>query len=192
MSALWGRFIGEGRSRKVAAKELLWDQGQEIPGLYLVETGLVGLYRDRVDHKCPVGLVGPGEWVLDPALLDGQPASRQAEVWQEAHLLFWDAGTWQGYARSPEVLRQLLVFLAKQMRQQQEHILVQSYGSAKERFEYMADWLQGAAVSEPLSFRRISRLAGVSAPKYYTRKQKVFEHQSHGQVREFHHASSGS
>jgi len=178
MSVLWTRFMAKGRSRRAEAGEILWAQDQNIPGLYLVETGLVWLYRDRIDRKCPVGLVGPGEWIFDPALLDGQATSRQAEVWQEAHLLFWDVVTWQDYARSPEILRRLLVPLAQQMRRQQEQILVQSYGSARERLKYMADWLQGAAVPRPLSLKRISALAGVD-PKtvYRTRKESRAERQ---------------
>lgn len=165
----WDRFLAAGYTCRVRARDLLWDQDQPVPGIYLVISGLVGLYRDRIDCQIPVAFIKPGEWVFDPALLDGGKTSRRAEAWQNGQLLFWGLSTWRHHASgSPEILRQILRFLVRQLCEQEKRILHLSCGSAAQRIAHVLEWLmQTLPPDTPLSVSRVSTFAGVSRESVY-------------------------
>ena len=82
------RLAGIARDRTLAAGEVLFDQGDESDGLYVVASGIVRIYLTAEDgREATVFLSEEGEVIGEMALLDGLPRSAGAAALTDARLV---------------------------------------------------------------------------------------------------------
>jgi CRP-like cAMP-binding protein len=83
------RLAGITREVTLAPGDVLFDQGEESDGLYIVITGIVRIYLTADDgREATISLLEDGEMIGEIALLDGLPRSAGAAALTETKLVF--------------------------------------------------------------------------------------------------------
>jgi CRP-like cAMP-binding protein len=83
------RLAGITREVTLAPDEVLFEQGEESDGLYIVINGIVRIYLTADDgREATISLLEDGEMIGEIALLDGLPRSAGAAALTETRLVF--------------------------------------------------------------------------------------------------------
>lgn len=83
------RLAGIARETVLPAGSVLFEQGQESDGLYLVVAGIVRIYLTASDgREATINLLEDGEVIGEIALIDGLPRSAGAAALTETRLIF--------------------------------------------------------------------------------------------------------
>lgn len=97
---------------------VLFDQGDESDGLYIVATGIVRIYLTADDgREATINLLEEGETIGEIAILDGLPRSAGAAALTETRLVFVPNGPFSELLESsPQLSRQVILMLCERLR----------------------------------------------------------------------------
>jgi CRP-like cAMP-binding protein len=112
------RLAGISREKALPAGEVLFDQGDESDGLYVVASGIVRIYLTADDgREATVFLSEEGEVIGEMALLDGLPRSAGAAALTDARLFVIPRGPFLELLDStPKLSRQIILTLCERLR----------------------------------------------------------------------------
>jgi CRP-like cAMP-binding protein len=83
------RLAGIARETTLPAGSVLFEQGQDSDGLYIVVSGIVRIYLTASDgREATINLLEDGEVIGEIALIDGLPRSAGAAALTETRLIF--------------------------------------------------------------------------------------------------------
>jgi signal transduction histidine kinase len=112
------KLVERGQVVTAGANQVLFREGDEADCLYVVLAGQVRLYRrDDQGHEVELGLVPPGQFFGEMALIDGRVRSASAATVTPCTFFVLDRpGFLNLLAGSPEALSQLLTHLTDSVR----------------------------------------------------------------------------
>lgn len=97
---------------------ILFDQGDESDGLYIVASGIIRIYLTAGDgREATINLLEEGETIGEIAILDGLPRSAGAAALTDARLIFVPNGPFAELLDvSPQLSRQVILMLCERLR----------------------------------------------------------------------------
>lgn len=112
------RLAGITRETTLTAGSVLFEQGDESDGLYIVLSGIVRIYLTADDgREATISLLEAGEVIGEIALLDGLPRSAGAAALTDAKLFFIPTAPFNELLdTSPRLNRHLLLMLCERLR----------------------------------------------------------------------------
>jgi CRP-like cAMP-binding protein len=112
------RLAGIARETVLHPGDVLFDQGDESDGLYLIVSGLVRIYLTADDSReATINLLEDGEVIGEMALLDGLPRSAGAAALTETKLIFIPRAPFLALLEiSPKLARQIILTLCERLR----------------------------------------------------------------------------
>ena len=112
------RLAGIARETTLAAGAVLFAQGDESDGLYVVVSGIVRIYLTAEDgREATVFLSEEGEVIGEMALLDGLPRSAGAAALTDARLVVIPRGPFlEMLDTTPRLARQIILTLCERLR----------------------------------------------------------------------------
>jgi CRP-like cAMP-binding protein len=112
------RLAGITREVTLAASAVLFNQGDESDGLYVITSGIIRIYLTAEDgREATVNLSEEGEVIGEMALLDGLPRSAGAAALTETHLVFIPRAPFLALLESSSKLaRQIILTLCERLR----------------------------------------------------------------------------
>lgn len=112
------RLAGIARETNLAAGAVLFEQGDESDGLYIVSSGIVRIYLTAEDgREATISLLEAGEVIGEIALIDELPRSAGAAALTDAKLVFIPSAPFNELlASSPKLNRHLLLMLCERLR----------------------------------------------------------------------------
>ncbi len=118
------RLAGICREVTLAPGAVLFDQGAELDGLYIVVAGIVRIYLTADDgREVTISLLEDGEMIGEIALIDGLPRSAGAAALTETRLVFLPHGAFcAALDTSPALSRQVMLMLCERLRSADEQL----------------------------------------------------------------------
>ena len=112
------RLAGIGREVALPADAVLFEQGEESDGLYIVIAGIVRIYLTAEDgREATISLLEEGEMIGEIALLDGLPRSAGAAALTDTRLIFIPHKPFCDLLdASPKLSRQVMLMLCERLR----------------------------------------------------------------------------
>jgi CRP-like cAMP-binding protein len=112
------RLAGIARETTLVPGEVLFEQGEESDGLYIVITGIVRIYLTAHDgREATISLLEDGEMIGEISLLDGLPRSAGAAALTATKLIFIPHRPFcELLDISPKLTRQVLIMLCERLR----------------------------------------------------------------------------
>ncbi len=112
------RLAGIARERALPAGAVLFDQGDESDGLYVVLSGIVRIYLTSDDgREATINLAEEGEVIGEMALLDGLPRSAGAAGLTDTRLLYIGRDPFLALVdTSSRLARQIILTLCERLR----------------------------------------------------------------------------
>lgn len=112
------RLAGIAREVPLAAGAVLFDQGDESDGLYVVASGILRIYLTAEDgRQATVNLSEEGEVIGEMALLDGLPRSAATAALTDATLIFIPRKPFlELLDNSAKLARQIILTLCERLR----------------------------------------------------------------------------
>jgi len=112
------RLAGISRETVFHPNAVLFDQGDESDGLYLVITGIVRIYLTADDSReATINLLEDGEVIGEMSLLDGLPRSAGAAALTETRAIFVPREPFLALLEtSPKLARRIIVMLCDRLR----------------------------------------------------------------------------
>ncbi|HVY20866.1 MAG TPA: Crp/Fnr family transcriptional regulator [Bauldia sp.] len=112
------RLAGIAREVSLAPGDVLFEQGEESDGLYIVITGIVRIYLTAGDgREATISLLEDGEMIGEIALLDGLPRSAGAAALTATKLIFIPHRPFCDLLdSSPQLSRQVMLMLCERLR----------------------------------------------------------------------------
>ena len=112
------RLAGITREVSLATSAILFNQGDESDGLYVITSGIIRIYLTADDgREATVNLSEEGEVIGEMALLDGLPRSAGAAALTETHLVFIPRAPFLALLESSSKLaRQIILTLCERLR----------------------------------------------------------------------------
>jgi CRP-like cAMP-binding protein len=112
------RLGGIGREVVLPADAVLFEQGEESDGLYIVIAGIVRIYLTAEDgREATISLLEEGEMIGEIALLDGLPRSAGAAALTDTRLVFVPHKPFcELLDASPKLSRQVMLMLCERVR----------------------------------------------------------------------------
>ena len=112
------RLAGIARETTLAAGDVLFDQGDESDGLYVIVSGIVRVYlTSEGGREATINLAEEGEVIGEMALLDGLPRSAGAAALTETRLAYIGRDTFLGLLdTSTKLARQIILTLCERLR----------------------------------------------------------------------------
>lgn len=106
------------RETTLKANEVLFDQGDESDGLYVVVTGIIRIYLTAEDSReATINLLEDGEVIGEMSLLDGLPRSAGAAALTETKLIFIPREPFMDLLdNSTRLGRQIILMLCERLR----------------------------------------------------------------------------
>lgn len=97
---------------------VLFEQGDESDGLYIVASGIVRIYLTAGDgREATINLLEEGETIGEIAILDGLPRSAGAAALTDTRLIFVPNGPFSALLDStPQLSRQVILMLCERLR----------------------------------------------------------------------------
>lgn len=116
-SELW-RLAGIAREVSLSAGSVLFEQGDDSDGLYIVSSGIVRIYLTADDgREATINLLEEGEVIGEIAILDGLPRSAGAAALTDAKLIFVPTAPFcELIDSSPKLSRQMILMLCDRLR----------------------------------------------------------------------------
>ncbi len=112
------RLAGITREVSLAPGDVLFEQGEESDGLYIVISGIVRIYLTAGDgREATISLLEDGEMIGEIALLDGLPRSAGAAALTPTKLIFIPHRPFCDLLdSSPQLSRQVMLMLCERLR----------------------------------------------------------------------------
>lgn len=112
------RLAGIARETSLTAGQVLFEQGDESDGLYIVSDGIVRIYLTADDgREATINLLESGEIIGEIAILDGLPRSAGAAGLTDAKLIFVPTAPFRELIdNSPKLGRQMILMLCERLR----------------------------------------------------------------------------
>ena len=112
------RLAAIAREVTLPASSILFDQGEESDGLYIVASGIVRIYLTAEDgREATISLLEEGEMIGEIALLDGLPRSAGAAALTDTKLMFIPHKPFCDLLdSSPKLSRQVTIMLCERLR----------------------------------------------------------------------------
>lgn len=112
------RLIGIAHEVALAAGSVLFEQGEESDGLYIVTSGIVRIFLTADDgREATINLLEEGEVIGEIAILDGLPRSAGAAALTDARLVFIPHRRFCELVESSSKLsRQVILMLCERLR----------------------------------------------------------------------------
>jgi CRP-like cAMP-binding protein len=112
------RLAGIARETVLAPDTVLFEQGEESDGLYIVLNGIVRIYLTADDgREATISLLEDGEMIGEISLLDGLPRSAGAAALTEIRVVFIPHRSFCDVLdASPKITRQVLLMLCERLR----------------------------------------------------------------------------
>jgi CRP-like cAMP-binding protein len=112
------RLAGISRQVALEANAILFDQGDESDGLYVVESGILRIYLTAEDgREATINLLEDGEVIGEIALLDGLPRSAGVAALTPAKLIFIPRDPFlELLDGSTKLARQMILTLCERLR----------------------------------------------------------------------------
>ena len=112
------RLAGIARETVLAPDTVLFEQGEESDGLYIVLNGIVRIYLTADDgREATISLLEDGEMIGEISLLDGLPRSAGAAALTETRVVFIPHRSFCDILdASPKITRQVLLMLCERLR----------------------------------------------------------------------------
>lgn len=112
------RLAAIAREVTLPASSVLFEQGEESDGLYIVASGIVRIYLTAEDgREATISLLEDGELIGEIALLDGLPRSAGAAALTDAKLMFIPHKPFCDLLdTSPKLSRQVTLMLCERLR----------------------------------------------------------------------------
>jgi CRP-like cAMP-binding protein len=112
------RLAGIARETSLAPGAVLFEQGEESDGLYIVIRGIVRIYLTAGDgREATISLLEDGEMIGEIALIDGLPRSAGAAALTETRLVFIPHRPFcELLDSSPKLTRQVMLMLCERLR----------------------------------------------------------------------------
>src|SRR5665213_472056 len=112
------RLAAIAREVTLPASSILFEQGEESDGLYIVASGIVRIYLTAEDgREATISLLEDGEMIGEIALLDGLPRSAGAAALTDTKLMFIPHKPFCDLLdTSPKLSRQVTIMLCERLR----------------------------------------------------------------------------
>jgi CRP-like cAMP-binding protein len=112
------RLAAIGREVILPESSVLFEQGEESDGLYIVVSGIIRIYLTAGDgREATISLLEEGEMIGEIALLDGLPRSAGAAALTDAKLIFIPHKLFSDLLdNSPKLSRQIMLMLCERLR----------------------------------------------------------------------------
>jgi CRP-like cAMP-binding protein len=112
------RLAGIAREVSLSAGSVLFEQGDDSDGLYIVSSGIVRIYLTADDgREATINLLEEGEVIGEIAILDGLPRSAGAAALTDAKLIFVPTAPFcELIDSSPKLSRQMILMLCDRLR----------------------------------------------------------------------------
>lgn len=112
------RLAGIARETTLQANGVLFDQGDESDGLYLIVSGIIRIYLTAEDtREATINLLEDGEVIGEIALLDGLPRSAGAAALTDTKLIFIPRDPFlELLDSSPKLAREIILMLCERLR----------------------------------------------------------------------------
>ena len=112
------RLAAIAREVTLPASSILFEQGEESDGLYIVASGIVRIYLTAEDgREATISLLEEGEMIGEIALLDGLPRSAGAAALTDTKLMFIPHKPFCDLLdSSPKLSRQVTIMLCERLR----------------------------------------------------------------------------
>jgi CRP-like cAMP-binding protein len=112
------RLAGIAREVALAPNDVLFDQGDESDGLYVVASGILRIYLTAADgREATINLLEDGEVIGEIAIIDGLPRSAGVAALTEAKLIFIPREPFLALLEtSPKLGRQIILMLCERLR----------------------------------------------------------------------------
>jgi CRP-like cAMP-binding protein len=112
------RLAAIGREVILPESSVLFEQGEESDGLYIVVSGIIRIYLTAGDgREATISLLEEGEMIGEIALLDGLPRSAGAAALTDAKLIFIPHKPFSDLLdNSPKLSRQIMLMLCERLR----------------------------------------------------------------------------
>jgi CRP-like cAMP-binding protein len=112
------RLSGIARETTLSTGAVLFEQGDDSDGLYIVVSGIVRIYLTADDgREATINLLEEGEVIGEIAILDGLPRSAGAAALTDARLIFIPTAPFcELIDSSPRLGRQMILMLCERLR----------------------------------------------------------------------------
>lgn len=112
------RLASIARETLLKTSDVLFEQGDESDGLYLIVSGLVRVYLTAEDSReATINILEDGEVIGEMALLDGLPRSAGAAALTDTKLIFIPRAPFLALLDvSPKIARQIILTLCERLR----------------------------------------------------------------------------
>jgi len=112
------RLSGIAREVSLAPNDILFEQGEESDGLYVVASGILRIYLTAADgREATINLLEDGEVIGEIAIIDGLPRSAGVAALTEAKLVFIPREPFlELLDSSTKLARQIILMLCERLR----------------------------------------------------------------------------
>src|SRR5437660_4609103 len=120
--------------RKHAAGTVLFREGERGATMYVIRSGEVNIWKHIADTELTLGVLGPGEFFGEMALLEGLPRSAGATVVEDANLIELEQTAFETLIRkNGEIALRLMRRLSSRLREADRQIqaLMSRSGAAR-------------------------------------------------------------
>jgi len=106
--------------RTVADGAIIFNQGDQADGMYVVVDGKVRIFTRSNGHETTLGVLKQGDFFGEMSLFDHKPRSAGAVAVGETQLRFISAGEFQSLQLSDPFVRQMLAKMSERLREVDE------------------------------------------------------------------------
>ncbi|CAM4286605.1 cAMP-binding domain of CRP or a regulatory subunit of cAMP-dependent protein kinases [Pedobacter westerhofensis] len=129
------KMITERKVRSIRKKQIIYYEGDQVSGIYLVLTGKVKTIKLSEDgRELLTGMYGPDEYFGIPALLLNEPYAETAEALEDTTICQLPKDMLEELLnRYPDVARQFIHILSNNLLDKEEQLLQLAYHSVRKR-----------------------------------------------------------
>jgi len=158
--------------RSFSPGEIIFRQGDQGDGLYLVRSGTVKITLTKEGEESVIALMSTGEFFGELAVLDGEPRSANATAMDDVKSLFLPREAFLSFLREyPQVAMKIIEMLSRRLRQTDEMlasiVFFDVYGRVAKKLLELADshgelTEHGLRINMTLTQKSLAQLVGAS------------------------------
>ena len=171
----------QGPKRRLARRQLLFQDGDAPLGVFSVASGSFKLYKSGPDgDEHILGLALPGQFLGIRALIADEPYSVSAMAREDSGVLFYEATRFRQFlAKSPEAAKAVFSMLGRQVREAREGLFERSAATAAARLAHCLAQLElqfaeGGKIR--VNGQELAAMVGIT-PETVSRQLKALEAQ---------------
>jgi CRP-like cAMP-binding protein/CheY-like chemotaxis protein len=129
------KMIAERKVRNVKKRQLIYYEGDDVAGIYLILTGKVKTIKLSVDgRELMTGMYGKDEYFGIPAFLSQEPYAETAEALEDSTVCLLPKEMVEELLNKyPDVTRQFIQILSNNLLEKEEQLLQLAYHSVRKR-----------------------------------------------------------